>query len=228
MKIKLSTALILVSIYSLVWSAVTVSIKNEYILISNQKDVQHQLLVERYDSALRKLIADCKDNYEIVIDNITYKCYLISKVQIMAQTQQRRRQVYEIFEEFSEAKNKEARLAVLEKYTRVGAFKDILRGTFDDNLVFNLPEGRPPYTPNKPESVPSTLLMLHKRFGLFVLGGDGDKLPAYRRENIFVQTLESIHPKDAELVINMTNKTPPIKFLTKKLVQEAYPSLIKS
>ena len=80
MKIKLSTALILVSIYSLVWSAVTVSIKNEYILLSNQKDVQHQLLVERYDSALRKLIADCKDNYEIVIDNITYKCYLISKV----------------------------------------------------------------------------------------------------------------------------------------------------
>jgi len=80
MKIKLSTALILASIYSLVWSAVTVSIKNEYILLSKQKDVEYQLLIERYDSVLRNLIDDCKDRYEIVIDNVTYKCYLISKV----------------------------------------------------------------------------------------------------------------------------------------------------
>jgi len=146
----------------------------------------------------------------------------------MAQTQQRRRQVYEIFEEFSKATNKQSRLAVLEKYASVGAFKDILRGTYDDTLVFNLPEGRPPFTPNKPESVPSTLLKLHKRFGLFVKGGTGDDLPAYRRESIYVQTLESIHPEDAEFVVNMANKKTPVKFLTKKLVQEAYPSLIKS
>lgn len=146
----------------------------------------------------------------------------------MAQTQQRSRQVYEIFEEFSKATNKAGRLAVLQKYSSCGAFKDILRGTYDDTLVFNLPEGRPPFTPNKPESVPSTLLQLHKRFGIFVTGGDGDKLPAFRRENLFVQLLESVHPEDAEHVLKMTSKKTPVKFLTKKLVQEAYPSLIQS
>ena len=80
MKIKLSTALLLASIYSLVWSAVTVSIKNEYILLSNQKDIEHEILVDRYDFALRSFIEDCKENYKLVIGKATYKCYLISKV----------------------------------------------------------------------------------------------------------------------------------------------------
>ena len=136
-------------------------------------------------------------------------------------------EVFEMIEEFSKAKNKSSRLQVLTKYGDIRAFTDILRGTFDDSLQFNLPEGKPPYTTNIQESTPSSLLKLHRNFGLFVKGGPGKDLPAYRREFKFIELLESIHPKDADLVLSMVAKKPPVKFLTKKLVQEAFPDLIR-
>jgi hypothetical protein len=114
------------------------------------------------------------------------------------------------------------------KYADVPAFKDILRGTFDDSLQFLLPEGKPPFTPNREESVPSTLLKKHKEFGYFVKGGPGDNMPAYKRENMFIRLLEAIHPADAELVLSMVNKQPPVKYLTKKLTEETFPNLIKT
>lgn len=138
-----------------------------------------------------------------------------------------RREVFEIFEEFNKANNKQERTQVLKKYANVNAFMDVLRGTFDESLRFNLPPGEPPYTPNKPESVPSTLLKRYRDFAYFVKGGQGDKLPAFKRENKFISCLESIHPKDAEVVVRMVAKQAPVKFLTKKLIQEVFPNLIK-
>jgi len=136
-------------------------------------------------------------------------------------------EVFEMIEEFGESKNKSSRLEILNKYSDVQAFKDVLRGTFDDSLEFLLPEGKPPFTPNEERSIPSTLLRNHKMFGYFVKGGPGTDLPSFRREKKFIELLESIHPKDADLVISMVAKKSPIKFLTKKLVQEAFPDLIR-
>jgi len=136
-------------------------------------------------------------------------------------------QVFEIFQEVGKAKTKAERIKVLLKYKDVAAFTDVLRGTFDDKLVFLLPEGKPPYTPNIPESVPSTLLKKHKDFGYFVQGGPGSTLPSFRREKMFIDMLESIHPSDAEVVLSMVAKKAPVKGLTKQTVQEAFPNLIK-
>lgn len=138
------------------------------------------------------------------------------------------KQVYEIFDEFEQQTSKAKRKEVLLKYANVPALKDILRGTFDDSLEFLLPEGKPPFTPNREESVPSTLLKKHKEFGYFVKGGPGDNMPAYKRENMFIRLLEAIHPADAELVLSMVNKQPPVKYLTKKLTEETFPNLIKT
>ena len=135
-------------------------------------------------------------------------------------------QVFEVFEEYKKAGSREDRLEVLKKYSNHYAFRDILRGTFDDSLEFNLPEGRPPFTPNKPESAPTTLLKRHREFGLYVSGGQGDSLPAYKRESKFIQLLEGIHPEDAEYVLKMVAKKPPVRYITKKIVQEAFPNLI--
>ena len=136
------------------------------------------------------------------------------------------KQVFEIFEEFEMAKSRPKRKEVLLKYSDCIAFKDVLRGTFDESLEFNLPKGRPPFTANRPESVPSSLLQQHKQFGYFVKGIKGESIPDYKRENMFIRMLESIHPADAELVLSMVEKKSPVKFLTKKLVQEAFPKLI--
>ena len=137
-------------------------------------------------------------------------------------------EVFEVFEEYKKASSRETRLEVLQKYKEHWAFKDILRGSFDDSLVFNLPSGRPPFTPNKPESSPSTLRKQHKQFVKFIKGGSGENLPAFKRENQYVQLLESIHPEDAEYVLKMIAKKPPCRYITKKLVQEAYPNLLRA
>lgn len=135
--------------------------------------------------------------------------------------------IFEIFEEFGKQKTKQTRKDVLLKNQNIAALKDVLRGTFDESLQFILPEGTPPYTPNKPESTPSTLLRLHKEFGYYVKGGPGERMQAYKRENKFIRLLESIHPKDAEIVLSMVNKNSPVKYLTKKLVEETFPNLIQ-
>ena len=133
-------------------------------------------------------------------------------------------EVFEILEEFGKQTTKAKRIEVLKKHGNVPAFKDVLRGIFDDSLEFLLPEGKPPYTPNIPESVPSTLLKKHKEFGYFVKGGVDQ--PQYKRENIFIRLLESIHPQDAEVVLSMVSKKSPVKFLTKNLIEETFPNLI--
>ena len=137
-----------------------------------------------------------------------------------------KKEVFEILDEFEKQPNKSKRKELLLQHSDNNALRDVLRGTFDESLVWNLPEGRPPYTANIPESVPSTLLREHRQFGYFVKGAKGDPFPAYKRENMFIRLLESIHPADAVIVLSMVEKKSPVKFLTKKLVQEAFPNLI--
>lgn len=137
------------------------------------------------------------------------------------------KEVFEIFREFEQQTTRPKRKEVLLKYKDNPAFKDVLRGTFDESLVFILPEGKPPYTPNRPESTPSTLLREHRKFGYFVKNGPGQQMQAFKREKIFIEMLESIHPDDALIVLSMIAKRSPVKNLTKKLVQEAFPNLIK-
>lgn len=139
-----------------------------------------------------------------------------------------KKEVFEILNEFEKQTTKKGRLEVLKTYGHVSALKDVLRGTFDDALQFTLPEGKPPYTPNRPESTPSTLLREHRKFGYFVKGGSGDRMTRFKVENMFINLLESIHPQDAEIILSMVAKKSPVKYLTKKLVQEAFPNLIKT
>jgi hypothetical protein len=47
-----------------------------------------------------------------------------------------------------------------------------------------------------------------------------------RRETKFIQLLESIHAEDAIIVLNMVAKKAPVKGLTKKIVEEAFPNLL--
>ena len=135
-------------------------------------------------------------------------------------------EVFEILNKFEEAKSRKDKISVLRKYD-IMPLRDVLQGTFDDNIVWNLPEGEPPYKPQRPESVPSTLLKQHMKFKFFVKGlFDSEKLKPLKRESMFVSMLESIHPEDAKVLVSMINKNPPVKGLTKKIVQEAYPDLI--
>lgn len=140
------------------------------------------------------------------------------------------KEVFELFEDFSKLTKKADKIKFLQDTgNSVPAFKDIIRGSFDPRLVFALPEGNPPYTPNRPESVPSTLRILHRQFGDFIEGSNRNgRLGQLRTETKFIQLLESIHAEDALLVLSMKDKKSPVKGLTKKLVMEAFPNMIPS
>jgi len=136
-------------------------------------------------------------------------------------------EVFEIFERFSQLKTRKEKIEYLrEQGNEVPAVKDVVRGAFDDRLEFILPEGKPPYTPNRPESVPSSLRQKHREFGNFVKGARSSAMRQYQIENQFIQMLEAIHPDDALIVLNMVAKKAPYKGLTKKIVEEAFPKLL--
>jgi hypothetical protein len=135
-------------------------------------------------------------------------------------------EVHEIFELVSKAKNRTDRISALQQ-NATPAIKDILRGLYDDRVQWNLPGGEPPYTPNEPESPPSSLRKMHLNFKYLVKGiAASDSLISVKREKIFLDMLESIHPADAKLMVSVINKKNPVKGLTKKIVQEAIPGLI--
>ena len=135
-------------------------------------------------------------------------------------------EVFEILEQFSQQSTRNDKIKLL-KANNIPALRDVCRGSYDGNIEWNLPPGKPPYTPNRPESVPSTLRKEHRNFGFYVKGfKKSEGIPAYKRENMFIQLLESIHAEDALIVLNMVGKKPPVKGLTKKIVEEAFPNLL--
>ena len=55
--------------------------------------------------------------------------------------------------------------------------------------------------------------------------GPGQNMITVKREKMFLDILETVHPRDAELLVNMINKKP-IDGVTKRLTKEAFPDLI--
>lgn len=135
------------------------------------------------------------------------------------------KQVYEVIRRTKNKRNKEEKVAELQA-NESWALKDILRGAYDATVEFNLPPGDPPYTANEEHNAPTNLLKEHKKFINFVLGGPGDKLPAFKRERIFFEILEGVHPEDAKLVVKMVNKQK-LDGISRPVIEEAFPGLLR-
>lgn len=133
--------------------------------------------------------------------------------------------VHEVFEKFEKAKTRAEKIQVL-KQNETWALKDVIKGALDPKIEWLLPKGEVPYTACEAHNAPSTLLRKNVDFKYVVKGGPGMRMPAFKREKIFLGIVESIHPKDAELVCAMINKQLPVKGLTPKIVEEAFPGLL--
>ena len=133
--------------------------------------------------------------------------------------------IYEVLENFTKAKTRQEKIAVLQR-NNSPALRDIVQGSLDPRIQWLLPKGEVPYTACDAHNAPTTLLKKHRDFLYCAKGGKGAEMPAVKREKIFLGIVESIHPKDAELVCRMINKQPPVKGLTLKLAQEAFPGLL--
>jgi len=133
--------------------------------------------------------------------------------------------VFEVLEEMSKQRSKNDKVRVL-KENESWALKDIIRGSMDTTIEWNLPEGEPPYVATAAHNHPTNLTRQNSQFKYFVKGGQGDKMPKFKREQIFIGILEGVHPEDAKLVINMINKKK-IPGISRPVVEEAFPNLLK-
>lgn len=134
-----------------------------------------------------------------------------------------RKSIAEILEEASKLSNKE-KIEFLQKNNST-TLLTILRYTFDPNIKWLLPKGKPPYKPSPYLDNEGMLFQEVRRLYLFVEGGNPN-LTQFKRESLFINLLESIAPKDAELLCHVKDGSLPYKGINKALVQKAFPGLI--
>lgn len=136
--------------------------------------------------------------------------------------------ISEVLSEASKITKKADRITYLRK-NNTPALLDILRISFDDDVVTVLPAGAPTF---KKDDAPIgheylSLHRGHRRFKYFFKGPVANETPALRREGMFLTLLESLNGEEAELVIAAKDKSLKYKGITKKLIQDTFPNLIK-
>ena len=133
----------------------------------------------------------------------------------------------EILEVVHKQRSKAKKVEVLKHY-RDDALTALLIWNFDPSVVSALPDGAVPYTPNEvPEGTDHTSLRREwKNLYHFIRGGN-DGLNGLRRESMFVQMLEGLHPREADLVCLVKDKELTKKYkVTLEMVKEAYPDIV--
>jgi hypothetical protein len=100
----------------------------------------------------------------------------------------------------------------------------VLQAIYDPNVKFALPEGTPPYKPNSLVDQEYVLIADARYISYFIESLSPDIKPM-KRESLFVEFLERLDPKDAELVLQMKDKKV-IKGITIQHVVEALPGII--
>ena len=133
----------------------------------------------------------------------------------------------EILEVVHKQRSKAKKIEVLKHY-RDDALTALLIWNFDPSVVSALPDGDDPYKPNDvPEGTDHTSLRREwKNLFHFIKGGN-DGLNGLRRESMFVQMLEGLHPREADLICLVKDKRLTDKYkVTLEQVKEAYPDIV--
>lgn len=132
----------------------------------------------------------------------------------------------EFFEKFEKLTTRDERINFLRSASSP-LFKDFLRGAFDPNIIFDvdIPEYRPAIEPAGLNF--STLINEMDRAYLFVKGHPRTPtgVTPKKKEAILKSMLEAIHKEEAIFLIRMLKKDLKVKFLTPKIVNEAFPDI---
>ena len=131
---------------------------------------------------------------------------------------------HEVLTKVNNAKDKPKKIAVLKEHDTPG-LRRIIKGSFDPNITWDLPEGAPPFIANEaPEGTEHSLLENEsKKFWHFVTGADTSTSKT-RKETLFVQILEALHKGEAEVAVRMKDKElhKHYKGLSAAVVKEAF------
>ena len=134
--------------------------------------------------------------------------------------------VHEILSEVSKQRTAAKKVEILQKYRNEG-LTSILIWNFDDSVVSLLPEGEVPFNKNEvPIGTDHTSLRKEWRNLYHFVKGGNDKLSKTRRESMFIQLLEGLHPDEAEIICLVKDKALTNKYkLTQEHVSAAFPDI---
>lgn len=110
----------------------------------------------------------------------------------------------------------------------VPGFRDVFELVFRTDLQFDLPTGSPPYKPlDMPQNWGYNRLSKElKKFKYFIKNASNN-LTKMKKEQMFIQLLESVSPDEAKLVLMIKEKKLKYKGITRKVVEEAIPTLFE-
>ena len=132
--------------------------------------------------------------------------------------------IHEVLELVDKQRTKAKKIEILEEYSS-DALKSILIWTFDQTVVSMIPEGKVPYNKNEvPVGTDHTSLRREWRNLYHFVKGGNDSLSSMRRETMFIQMLEGLHPDEAEIICLVKDKALEEKYsITYDMVKKAYP-----
>ena len=161
---------------------------------------------------------------------------------------------YEVLEAASKQRTKARKIEVLQKYAH-DSIMAILIWNFDETAISVLPPGDVPYGNTREDNnVTGTLsdkindavdkmsemgsnslgsqdqgkASIRKEYTKFYnfLKGGNDSLSSLRRETMFINILEGLHPLEAEILILVKDKKLTDKYkITKEIASAAYPQI---
>ena len=162
---------------------------------------------------------------------------------------------FEVFDLVSRQRSKAKKIEVLKKYEHL-SLKVVLIWNFDESVVSMLPEGEVPYAGFDEKNTYSgtlskkldlevrkmhetgsfslgaadqqghtTIRRESKHFYRFIKGGE-DTMNQMRRETMFINILQGLHPLEAEIItLCKDKKLGEVYKITKEVVEEAYPDI---
>ena len=105
-----------------------------------------------------------------------------------------------------------------------GAVEKVLMWAFSDRITSKLPDCKTPYKPNDAPASDlseSALRFEFKKFKYFVT----EEVPKTRRETMWIELLESIPAREAEMIDLVKDKVWPFKNITKEIAEKAFPDV---
>ena len=130
----------------------------------------------------------------------------------------------EVLDKLGKIKSKKDKVAHLKHYND-SSLRMVIKSSFDPKIKWSLPEGEVPYTKNDaPEGTEHSNLSYEARKLFHYIEGGNPQLTQNKRESMFIQLLEALHPDEADILVAAKDKILHRKYkgLSENVVKEAF------
>ena len=137
--------------------------------------------------------------------------------------------IFEVLDEFELAENKKDRMSVIERNLSK-TLVEVFELTYHPNYQWLIKEMPDNYRiPNDvlPGLTSAQLSNQIRKMYMFRKGDEmAEKLTPQKRNELLLQILESLEPREAEVIIGIFQKDLGVKGLNYKFIKEAFPNLL--